>query len=102
VAIYGLPNDQPEVNYSKLLEDQTYQLGGVKTLISENHYDESTFWKIYDRDAYDAVKRRTDPQNLFRDVYRKFHFENPHARPEARAAESSTLLAVSRKDAHEN
>jgi FAD/FMN-containing dehydrogenase len=93
VAVYGLPNDIPGVNYSKLLEDQTFALGGVKTLISENHYDESTFWKIYDRTAYDDVKRRTDPGNLFRDVYQKFHFANPHVAPDATKIGKSVSLA---------
>ena len=99
VAIYGLANDQPHVNYSKLLEERTYSLGGVKTLISENHYDERTFWKIYDRAAYEAVKRRTDPQNLFRDVYRKFHFANPHQRSDARGSGS---LELATEVAHES
>jgi FAD/FMN-containing dehydrogenase len=73
-AVYGLRNDRPGVNYSKLLEERTRECGGIKTLISENHYDEATFWTIYNRDAYDRVKRRTDPRNLFRGLYEKFHF----------------------------
>jgi hypothetical protein len=100
VAVYWLPNDVPGVNYSKLLEDQTFAVGGVKTLISENHYDESTFWKIYDRAAYEGVKRRTDPGNLFRDVYQKFHFPNPHASPDATGIGKPAPLAIP-QDAHE-
>ena len=74
-AIYGLNNDRPNVNYSKLLEDKTFEFGGIKTLISENHYDEATFWAIYSRERYERVKRRTDPQNLLRGLYEKFHFK---------------------------
>jgi FAD/FMN-containing dehydrogenase len=81
VAIYGLPNDRPGVDYSKLLEDRTRELGGIKTLISENHYDEATFWSVYARAQYEQVKRRMDPHGLFRDVYEKFHPRD--ARPAA-------------------
>ena len=63
-AIYGLPNDQ---RGDELLGDaraEDVRGGGIKTLISENHYDERTFWKVYDRERYERVKRRTDPANL--------------------------------------
>jgi FAD/FMN-containing dehydrogenase len=73
-AIYGLKNDRPEVNYSKLLEGKAYELGGIKTLIAENHYDEATFWTIYDRERYERVKSKADPKNLFRGLYEKVHF----------------------------
>jgi len=73
-AVYGKRNDDPRINYYKALEDETFELGGIKTLISENYYDEQRFWEIYDRDAWQAVKQRTDPHNLFRDLYKKFHF----------------------------
>ena len=43
----------------------------MKALISCNYYDESTFWKIFDRKRYQRVKKITDPQNLFRDIYAK-------------------------------
>jgi hypothetical protein len=41
---------------------------------AKNGYDEATFWSIYHRENWEAVKRRTDPQNLFRGLYEKFHF----------------------------
>ena len=49
-------------------------MGRLKTLISKNSYDEGDFWKIYDRAAYDRVKARTDPKNLFAmaNLYEKF------------------------------
>lgn len=74
-AIYGKANDEVGVDYSQLLEQKTYELGGVKTLISANHHDEATFWSIYSRERYQAAKRRTDPHNLFRDLYEKFHWK---------------------------
>jgi FAD/FMN-containing dehydrogenase len=68
VAIYGLPDDG---TYSELLEQKTFAVKGIKTLISQNHYDEATFWKVYDRERYERVKRRMDPSNLFRGLYEK-------------------------------
>lgn len=73
-AIYGMSNDTPGVDLYQVLEDRTFELDGIKTLISENHYDRDRFWSIYNRAAYDRVKLRTDPRNLFRGLYEKFHF----------------------------
>jgi FAD/FMN-containing dehydrogenase len=70
-AVYGLPNDRPDRDYSRMLERYTFELQGIKTLISENHYDAATFWRIYDRPRYQRVKQRVDPGNLFRDVFEK-------------------------------
>ncbi|MDF2696220.1 MAG: FAD/FMN-containing dehydrogenase, partial [Labilithrix sp.] len=36
-----------------------------------NYYDEKTFWTIWNKPNYDAVKRITDPKNLLRDLYTK-------------------------------
>lgn len=71
-AIYGKPNDDPEVDWSEELERKVYELGGVKTLISRNHYDADTFWKIYARERIDAAKERLDPENLFGTLEQRF------------------------------
>lgn len=70
-AVYGMPNGDPDVDYSELLEEKVFELDGVKTLISRNHYDEERFWQIYNRPAYEAAKRRLDPDGLLGDLYRK-------------------------------
>ncbi|MBI5534027.1 MAG: FAD-binding oxidoreductase [Deltaproteobacteria bacterium] len=79
-AVYGKKNDVPGVDYHKLLEDKTRELGGIKTLISQNQYDEATFWKIYHRDNYDRAKRISDPDGMFRGLYEKFHPTAPGSR----------------------
>lgn len=71
LAVYGMPNVDPHVDMSKELEDKTHQLGGIKTLISRNHYSEERFWEIYDREHYAKAKARLDPHGLFPDVYSK-------------------------------
>jgi len=72
-AVYGRRNDDPDVDISEVLERKTFELRGIKTLISRNHYSPQRFWTIYDRANYDAAKARLDPGGLFPGVYEKFH-----------------------------
>lgn len=70
-AIYGLR--QKDRDYYKLMDEKLLELKGLKTLISHNSYDQETFWKIYNRDRYARIKKLTDPENIFRDLYQKTH-----------------------------
>jgi len=70
LAIYGMKRHDGR-NYHKLLEDELMEIGALKTLISSNYYTEEDFWKIWNKANYDQVKRRTDPDNIFRDLYTK-------------------------------
>jgi hypothetical protein len=53
------------------MEHKLRELGGIKTLIAHNYYDESEFWSIWNKRNYDTVKAITDPRNVFRDLYTK-------------------------------
>jgi hypothetical protein len=77
-GIYGFRQDGHR-NYYKALEEKVFELKGIKALISYDYYDESVFWEIIDRESYQKVKRITDPQNLFRDLYRKTHLNSTAA-----------------------
>ena len=70
LAIYGIEK-QADKNYYKIIEDELMNIGGIKTLISNNYYSESDFWKIWNKENYDKVKGKTDPNNIFRDLYTK-------------------------------
>ena len=70
-AVYGKPNSDPDVDWSEVLEKKTFELGGIKTLISRNHYDAERFWSIYSQPRYRAAKARLDPGNLFGDLFAK-------------------------------
>ena len=73
-AIYGMPNDDPDRDWSEVFETKTFACDGVKTLISRNHYTRQRFFEIYHQPNYTAVKQRLDPHALFhRDVYEKLH-----------------------------
>ena len=71
-AVYGKPNRARDVDWSQVLEDKTHELGGIKTLISRNHYTRERFWQIYDRERWLAAKADLDPGGVFRDLYEKF------------------------------
>lgn len=71
-GIYGKPNNKPEIDYSQLLENKTFELNGIKGLISRNHYDKETFWKIYNKERFKKAKIQLDPDNVFGDFYKKF------------------------------
>jgi FAD/FMN-containing dehydrogenase len=70
LAIYGM-RQHGHVNVHRLIEQKLRELGGVKTLISHNYYEEKEFWEIWNKRNYDAVKAITDPDNLFRNLYEK-------------------------------
>lgn len=68
IAIYGMKR-KPGKNYYQMIEDELLKIGGIKTLISGNYYTEEDFWKTWNKDNYYKVKRITDPNNIFRDLY---------------------------------
>jgi hypothetical protein len=70
IAIYGM-RQRGETNYYRLMEEKLMEIGGVKTLISYNYYDEDEFWRIFHRENFEAVKAITDPDNIFRNLYEK-------------------------------
>jgi len=70
LAIYGMRKNDGR-DYYKILEDKLMEMGALKTLISTNYYTESNFWKIWNKKNYDQVKSRTDPDNIFRNLYTK-------------------------------
>ena len=72
-AVYGKRNNARDVDWSQAIEEKTYELGGIKTLISRNHHTPERFWQIYNRPRWEAAKRELDPHGLFSGLYEKFH-----------------------------
>jgi FAD/FMN-containing dehydrogenase len=66
-----VPSTKPEGYYNKLIEAKAMALQGKKGLYSSAYYDEETFWQIYDRSAYEALKNKYDPGRCFKDLYEK-------------------------------
>lgn len=71
-AVYGKKNSERDVDHSQTLEEKTFELGGIKTLISRNHYSRERFWSIYNERNYRAAKEALDPAGVFPDLYEKF------------------------------
>lgn len=71
-AVYGKPDCDPKVHLSELIQNKTHELGGMKTLISRNHYDEAGFWHVYSRERYAAAKAELDPRQVFPELFQKF------------------------------
>jgi len=70
LAIYGAKQRPGHDEYAEI-ERELDELRALKTLISHNRYDESTFWRTWNKPNYDAVKKITDPDGVFRDLYEK-------------------------------
>lgn len=70
LAIYGLKRNDGK-NYYRMFEEELMKIGGIKTLISGNYYSEAEFWDIWNKENFQAVKQKTDPSNIFRDLYQK-------------------------------
>ena len=85
-AVYGKRNVKRAVDWSQVLEEKTHELGGIKTLISRNHYTRERFWEIYDRERWQAAKAELDPHGLFRDLYENLRAKAGRARHGVHAA----------------
>jgi len=57
--------------YNRLIERKVAELGGLKSLYSNVFYTEEEFWQIYNREAYQALKKIYDPKGLLGDLYQK-------------------------------
>lgn len=43
----------------------------MKSLYSDSYFTPEEFWQIYNRDAYERLKRRYDPDARLKDLYAK-------------------------------
>lgn len=63
------PREPGQVN--RRIEQEVETLGGIKSLYSDAYYDEATFARLYNGEAYRALKAKYDPQGRRGDLYRK-------------------------------
>ncbi len=61
----------PPGHHNRLIEAEVMALGGIKSLYSDSYYDADTFWRIYNGEAYRALKAKYDPQGRQKDLYQK-------------------------------
>jgi hypothetical protein len=70
IAIYGMKK-RDDKDYYSMIEKELIKIGGLKTLISTNNYSQKEFWNLWNKKNYEIVKKKTDPNNIFRDLYIK-------------------------------
>ncbi len=58
-------------HFNRLIERKVAELGGIKSLYSDSYFPREEFAGIYNQGAYDALKRRYDPDRRFKDLYEK-------------------------------
>jgi FAD/FMN-containing dehydrogenase len=66
-----VPTTHADGYYNRKIEAKALALDGKKGLYSSAYYDEETFWRIYNRAKYDALKSKYDPSGSFRNLYEK-------------------------------
>jgi len=66
-----VPTREPDGHYNAMVERLVVAHDGKKSLYSRSTFDEATFWTLYDRPAYDALKREYDPAGRFPGLYEK-------------------------------
>ena len=61
---YGHPERHVSFKMNRHLEAMLRKLGGMKWLYANTYYAETEFWDIYDRQWYDALRRKYDATTL--------------------------------------
>lgn len=86
--LYGMDNEKLYVNfgfwdvirgrkelppgfYNHQVEEKVLAFGGMKSLYSDSYFTQEQFWKIYNKPAYDGLKKKYDPDGVLKDIYRK-------------------------------
>lgn len=65
----SLESLNPPGHFNRLIERQTIELGGLKSLYSSSYYTEEEFWSIYDRELYSSLKVKYDPEQRLSSLY---------------------------------
>jgi FAD/FMN-containing dehydrogenase len=61
----------PAGYYNRQIEQKVSALGGMKSLYSDSYFTPEQFWQIYNKPAYETLKRKYDPAGRLKDLYRK-------------------------------
>ena len=62
---------RPRGFVNRRIERKVAEVGGIKSLYSDSYFSEAEFWSIYNRPAYEALKRCYDPEGALGDLYAK-------------------------------
>jgi FAD/FMN-containing dehydrogenase len=62
---------QEEGHHNRLIEQKVAELGGRKSLYSSSYYEPDEFWRTYNGDRYEVLKKEYDPDGRLLDLYAK-------------------------------
>jgi FAD/FMN-containing dehydrogenase len=65
------PEGKGDYYATRLLDRKCLELGGIKMLYSSSFMDEAEFDRVYNGDAYRALKAKYDPAGRFLSLYQK-------------------------------
>jgi FAD/FMN-containing dehydrogenase len=66
-----LPTTKPDGHYLRLIEQKALRMKVKKMLYSRTLMTRDEFWTMFDKQAYDKLKRKYDPKGRFKDLYEK-------------------------------
>lgn len=66
-----LDENMEDYYFNRAIEKELVTLDGLKCLYSDTFFPEELFWSLYDKTAYEQVKRKYDPRGTFLDLYHK-------------------------------
>lgn len=66
-----IPSSREPGYYNRLVERKLVELHGKKGLYSSVHFEEETFWALYNRPAYQRLKAAYDPRSSLPGLYEK-------------------------------
>lgn len=61
----------PEGYHNRLIEKKIKELDGNKSLYSDAYYTKEEFWQIYNKPAYERLKKKYDAGGRFKDLFAK-------------------------------
>lgn len=72
IGVWGLGPKDPDafIEQNRSLESHLSKIGGCKWLYAQTFYSEEEFWSVYDRSAYEALRKKYGATYL-PDVYGK-------------------------------
>lgn len=83
VGIWGdmKPSNLDFTERNREVERQAQQLGGRKVLYAHSYYTPEEFWKVYDRQGYDTLRKKYKAGAAFANLYQKVHTEPTTIKP---------------------
>ncbi len=57
--------------HNRKVEEMVKQLNGKKSLYSSSFYSEDEFWELHNKNAYNCLKSKYDPSDVFHNLYEK-------------------------------